>query len=68
MKLGSMLAAVLLSLVAVAHLLRVVFRWDLMAGGVAIPTWVSVLGFLIPVSIVTLLVRESQDVNKSAAG
>ena len=54
----SILAMVVLSIVAVLHLLRVVFGLPITVGDVAIPQWVSVLGFLVPGAIVFLLWRE----------
>ena len=60
MKVGSTLAMILLSIVAILHLLRVVFGLPITVGDVAIPQWVSVLGFLVPGAIVFLLWRERQ--------
>lgn len=58
MRLGSTLATVLLSIVAVLHLLRVIFGVEMTAGDVQIPLWISVFGFLVPGTIVVLLWRE----------
>ena len=55
---GTMLAMILLSIVAILHLLRVVFGLPITVGETSIPQWVSVLGFLVPGAIVVLLWRE----------
>ena len=60
MKRGSLLAIALLSLVSLAQFLRLIFRIELVANGVEIPLWVSVLGCLIPGAIAVMLWRESR--------
>ncbi len=60
MKRGSLLAIALLSLVSLAQLLRLIFRIEVVANGVEIPLWVSVLGCLIPGAIAVMLWRESR--------
>ena len=59
MKPGSMLAILLLTLVAIAHLLRLLFGLELTAGGWNVPQWVSVGGAIVPAEIAYLLWRES---------
>lgn len=58
MKPGSILAILILSLVSLAHLLRVIFRVEIVAGGVVIPMWVSVAGFLVTGAVALELWRE----------
>jgi hypothetical protein len=60
MKLGSKLAMILLILVSLAHLLRIIFGVELVAGGVDVPMWVSFLGCLVPGTIAVLLSREGR--------
>ncbi|MGD2129012.1 MAG: hypothetical protein PVJ33_07025 [Lysobacterales bacterium] len=60
MKIGSLLAAVLLSIVAVAHLLRLLFAVDIVVGGYVIPQWVSVGGVVLPGLIAMMLWKESR--------
>ena len=60
MKPASLLAAILLSLIAVGHLLRLVFRIEVVAGGVTIPMWVSVVGVLLFATVAVLLRRETR--------
>jgi len=58
MKLGSILAFSFLLVVACGHLLRLIFRIPLDAGGVLLPMWPSVVAFVAPVTICWLLWRE----------
>ena len=60
MKTGSMLAMLLLTLVAFAHLLRLVNGIEVTVGGWNVPQWVSVSGVVIPAAIAFLLWRESR--------
>ena len=60
MKIGSLLAIVFLSLVACAHLLRLIDGTEIVARGVIVPQWVSVFGVLAPALIVGLLWRDSR--------
>lgn len=60
MKIGSMLAMLLLTLVAIAHLLRVVGGIEVTVGEWNVPQWVSVAGVIVPLAIVILLWRESR--------
>jgi len=39
-------AGVVFLLVAVFHLLRLIFRWEVMIAGVMVPGWVSLIAFL----------------------
>jgi len=43
-----MLAGVIFLVIAVLHLIRIAFGWSLILGDVAIPLWLSWLGFIIP--------------------
>jgi len=60
MKIGSVLAIALLSVVAVAHLLRLIYGTEVIVGGVVIPQWVSGGGVVVPGAIAWLLWRESK--------
>lgn len=60
MKIGSLLAIILLSLVAFAHLLRLIDGTEIIARGEVVPQWVSVFGVVAPVLIVWLLWRDSR--------
>lgn len=58
MKQSILLATMLLALVAVAHLLRVVYQLPLIVGSVDIPMWVSVLAVFITGGLAFWLWRE----------
>lgn len=60
MKTGSVLAIILFTLVAIAHLLRLINGLDVTVGGWNVPQWVSVGGVIVPVAIAYLLWRESR--------
>lgn len=57
MKPAPFLAMILLGLVSLAHLLRLLFRVEIVAGGVPVPMWVSVFGFLVPGALAAALWR-----------
>ena len=60
MKPGSLVAIILLELVAVAHLLRVVLGLQVTVGTTDIPMWVSVIGIIVPAGVAYLLWREGR--------
>ncbi len=60
MKIGSLLSIVLFSLVALVHLLRLIFGWEVLVEGEVTPMWVSVLGVLVPASLAVMLWREAR--------
>jgi hypothetical protein len=60
MKTGTLLAIILFALVAVAHLIRLVDRTEVVVGTTVVPLWVSVLGVVVPGLLAWLLWRESK--------
>lgn len=58
-KIGTLLGIVVFSLVAVAHLLRLLMGWQVSIDGWIAPMWSSVIGVLLPGSIAYLLWKES---------
>ena len=60
MKPATFLASFIFCLVALAHLLRLIFGIEIIAGGHVIPQWVSVPGFLVPGALAVSLWRESR--------
>lgn len=60
MKPAASIAALFLALVAVMHLLRVIFQVPVMVGSVEIPMWASVLGVLGPGALAVWLWREQR--------
>jgi hypothetical protein len=60
MKPAARLATTFLALVAIAHLLRLVLRITVTAGGVSIPLWASALACIVTGGLAVLLWRESR--------
>jgi uncharacterized integral membrane protein len=58
MRPASLITVLFLSLIAVAHLLRLVFQVEVVAGGTTIPMGVSVLGCVVPGALAFALWRE----------
>jgi hypothetical protein len=59
MRPGTVLTIVFLLLVAIAHLLRVLYGVEVTAGGLAIPMWMSVAATLLTGALALLLWREA---------
>src|SRR5262245_17262156 len=60
MKPATMLTVLVLSLVALGHVVRLVFGIEVVAGGNIIPMWISVPGFLVPAALAIALWRENR--------
>jgi hypothetical protein len=60
MKPFTKIAIAVFSLVAVLHLLRVIFGWEVIISGIVIPLWISVAGFIIAAGLAVLLWREAR--------
>ena len=60
MKTGTKLAIAVFSIVAIAHLLRIVYTVNVSIGTWNAPMWVSVLGVIVPSAIAWMLFRESK--------
>jgi hypothetical protein len=60
MKPASLIAALVFSLVAIAHLIRLIFQVEVLVGGAATPMWVSVVGLIVPGALAVALWREAQ--------
>lgn len=60
MKTGALLAIIVFTIVAVAHLLRLVDGTQIVVGSTTIPMWVSFVGVLVPGLIVVLLWKETR--------
>ena len=56
----TLLAVLFLALIAIAHLLRLVFGWQIMLNATFIPMWVSVIGLLIAGGLAVALSWESR--------
>jgi len=55
---ATLLAAVIFALVAIAHLLRLIFGLTVVIAGWSVPMWFSILGFIIPAALALGLWRE----------
>jgi len=60
MRPAALLSILVLGVVALAHLLRLVLKIQVIAAGNEIPMWVSVIGFLVPAALAAALWRESR--------
>jgi uncharacterized membrane protein len=60
LKTGTLLAIIVFTIVAVAHLLRLVDGTQIVVGSTTIPMWVSFVGILVPGLIVVLLWKETR--------
>ena len=60
-KQASLVAAILFWLIALAQLLRVLFRVEVTAGGVHIPLWVSILAVVVLGALGIWLWRERRE-------
>jgi hypothetical protein len=54
------IVTIFLALVALAHLLRLVLQVEVIAGGVAVPLWLSALACLFTGGLAVLLWREGR--------
>lgn len=59
MKPFSTIAAVVFAIVALAHLLRLVYGWEITIAGWVVPMWVSVLGLIVTGGLSALVWREA---------
>ena len=54
------IVVILLSAISFAHLLRIILQVDIVANGVNIPVWLSILGCTIPAVMAFMLWRENR--------
>jgi hypothetical protein len=60
MKPAALAAVIVFTVVALAHLLRLVFQIEVVVGGTVAPMWASVVGVVVPLGIAVLLWREQR--------
>ena len=60
MKAGSLLAIIVFTVVALAHLLRIIYATEITVDGTVIPEWISYPGLVFPALIAFLLWKESK--------
>jgi hypothetical protein len=58
MKPFTIIAIVIFALVSLLHLLRYFLGWEVMVNSVAIPMWISLLGFVIAGGLAFMLLHE----------
>lgn len=60
MKPFSALAVAVFTLVALAHLLRVVSGWDITVNGALVPLWASVVACVVAATLAVMVAREAR--------
>ena len=60
MKPFAMITVIFLALVALVHLVRLLFAWEVTVQGIVIPVWVSAIAVVIPGALAIMLWRESR--------
>ncbi len=58
MKPATLITTILLGVISVGHILRLVIGLTVVAAGVNIPMWISVLGVIVPALLAVGIVRE----------
>ena len=56
----TMMAVVLLALIAVLHLLRLVLGWEVAVNGLVVPFWPSAIAFVIVAGLAIMVWREAR--------
>ena len=54
----TLIAVVLLSLIALLQLLRFTLGWEVMVNGISIPVWASLIAFLVAAGLAVMVWRE----------
>ena len=62
---ASLLVAILLDIIAVVHLLRLVFHTEVIIGGWVLPMWVSGVGAVAATVLSVLVFREARPVRET---
>ena len=60
MKPFSTIGAVVFALVALLHLLRLVYGWEVTFAGWVVPLWLSVIGLIVAGGLAALVWREAR--------
>jgi len=60
MKPVTTIVVILLSAISIAQLLRLIFQVNIVANGVTIPIWLSILGCIVPSVLAFMLWRENR--------
>ena len=59
MKPFTIVAVTLLAIVAVVHLVRLFAGWEVVVGGLIVPVWFSLPGFIVAGGLATMVWREA---------
>jgi len=60
MKPFTRIAIVVFAVVSILHLARLIVGWEVLINGVAIPLWLSAIGFVVAGALAAMLWRESR--------
>ncbi len=60
MKPFTTIAIIIFALMAVVHVLRLIFGWEAVINGIVVPMWVSVVGVFIAGGLAVMLWHESR--------
>ena len=60
MKPFTTIAIAIFTLVAIAHLIRIILDWEMTLNGAIIPMWASALGLVITAGLAVMLWREAR--------
>jgi Na+/proline symporter len=60
MKPATSIACIIFILVALAHLLRLIFKVEVTIDGIVMPIWISIVGAIIPVLLAIMIWRENK--------
>jgi hypothetical protein len=66
MKPFTLIAIVVFSLVSILQLTRLILGWEILVNGVAIPLWLSGIGFIVAGGLAAMLWRENRASRASA--
>jgi hypothetical protein len=60
MKPVTTIVVILLGAISIAHALRLIFQVNVVADGVIIPVWLSIIGCIVPAVLAFMLWRENR--------
>lgn len=60
MKLASLIATIFIALIAVGHLLRLIFHVEVTAGGIIVPVWMSLIACVFTGALAIMLGLENR--------
>ena len=61
MKRVTRIVVLLLAAISIQHLLRLIFRWEVIVNGITIKLWLSIIGCIVPAVLAVLLWLENKD-------